>query len=96
MVGCTQIIGEILGDRDYIAEEVPDLSADISERCMARGRELCPAYKLVVTVTVLQRTGSGLHTCSACFWDRELDSCCSIRWENPKMYCIVAIFGVSV
>lgn len=91
-----QIAGEVLGDKEYVADEVPELSGDISERCLARARELCPTYKVVVNVSLLQRTGSGLHTCSACFWDRELDACCSVRWESSSMYCIIAIFGISV
>jgi len=92
----SQIAGEVLADKDYVADEVPELSGEISERCLSRGRDLCPTYKIVVNVSLLQRTGSGLHTCSACFWDRELDACCSIRWESQSMYCIIAIFGVSV
>jgi dynein light chain Tctex-type 1 len=91
-----QITGEVLDKKDYVADEIPELSGEISERCLARARELCPTYKIVVNVSILQRTGSGLHTCSACFWDRELDSCCSVRWESTNMYAIIAIFGVSV
>ena len=50
----------------------------------------------IVTCTIMQKNGAGLHTASSCFWDNTTDGSCTVRWENKTMYCIVSVFGLSL
>lgn len=52
-------------------------------------------FLLVVTCTIMQKNGAGLHTASSCFWDNTTDGSCTVRWENKTMYCIVSVFGLA-
>lgn len=52
--------------------------------------------QLLVTCTIMQKNGAGLHTASSCFWDNATDGSCTVRWENKTMYCIVSVFGLGI
>ena len=49
-----------------------------------------------VNCTIMQKSGAGLHTASSCFWDNATDGCCTVRWENKTLYCIVSVFGLAI
>lgn len=53
------------------------------------------SLQFLVTCTIMQKNGAGLHTASSCFWDNTTDGSCTVRWENKTMYCIVSVFGLA-
>lgn len=59
-------------------------------------QKMSDAFKYIVTVVVLQRSNTGFHLFSTCYWDQALDGTATIQWENKSMHCIVTVFGVSL
>lgn len=80
----------------YQQEKVNQWSAVVSEQCLTALSKLKKSFKYVVTCSILQKTGAGLHTASSCYWDGATDGTCTVRWENRSMYCIVSVFGLAI
>lgn len=59
-------------------------------------------FKYVVTCTVMQENGAGLHGAHACYWDSANDNTVVARWPNEKrkdpnarVVCIANVFGIA-
>lgn len=85
-----------IGGSAYSQEKVNQWSANVSEQCLNALSKLKKPFKYVVTCSIMQKTGAGLHTASSCFWDSATDGTCTVRWENKTMYCIVSVFGLAI
>ena len=60
-----------------------------------------PIYYDLVSCTIMQKNGTGLHSANACHWDISNDSCVSVRWPtekrkdpNARVVCIVTVYGL--
>ena len=53
-------------------------------------------FKYIVTCTVNQRDGAGLHTHSSCYFNNDTDTIKSFQWENEAMFCVVSIYVLSI
>ncbi|XP_050312378.1 dynein light chain Tctex-type 1-like [Anthonomus grandis grandis] len=80
----------------YQQEKVNQWSASVSEQCLGALSKLKKNFKYVVTCSIMQKTGAGLHTASSCYWDSATDGTCTVRWENKTMYCVVTVFGLAI
>lgn len=80
----------------YQQEKVNQWSASVSEQCLSALSKLKKNFKYVVTCSIMQKTGAGLHTASSCYWDSATDGTCTVRWENKTMYCVVTVFGLAI
>ncbi|CAH1099110.1 unnamed protein product [Psylliodes chrysocephalus] len=85
-----------LSDAEYKPDKISAWSANISEQILASLSKLNKMFKYVVTCSILQRSGAGLHTASSCYWDNSTDGICTVRWENNSLYCIVTVYGVGI
>ncbi|XP_022904335.1 dynein light chain Tctex-type-like [Onthophagus taurus] len=85
-----------IGGTVYQQEKVNQWSAQVSEHCLSALSKLKKSFKYVVTCSIMQKTGAGLHTASSCYWDSATDGTCTVRWENKTMYCIVSVFGLAI
>ncbi|XP_044731451.1 dynein light chain Tctex-type 1-like [Chrysoperla carnea] len=96
----TKIIKEAIeasiGGAVYSHEKVNFWGNQIADYCLSQLSNLRKNFKYVVTCSIMQKTGAGLHTASACFWDNTTDGTCTVRWENKSMYCIVSVFGLAI
>lgn len=90
------IIEVILGTTFYDHDKVDKWSSTVSEQCLSALSKLKKSFKYVVTCSIMQKVGAGLHTASSCYWDSQTDGTCTVRWENPTMYCIVTVFGLAI
>ncbi len=59
-------------------------------------------FKYVVTCTVMQKNGAGLHAAHACYWDSANDNTVVARWPNEKrkdpnarVVCVANVFGIA-
>ncbi|XP_044522973.1 dynein light chain Tctex-type 3-like [Gracilinanus agilis] len=77
-----ECIDAILGGVDYNQNNVNQWIAAIVEQSLTHLVKLGKTHKYIVTCAVMQKSGSGLHTASSCFWDTTSDGTCTIRWEN--------------
>ncbi len=58
-------------------------------------------FKYVVTCTIMQKNGAGLHTALSCNWDTVTDGVLTVKWPsdqhkdyNKTLYCIVNVFAL--
>lgn len=80
----------------YAHSKVAQWTSSIVEACVKRLTQLGKPFKYVVTCVIMQKTGAGLHTSSACLWDAASDGSVTYRWENKSLYCITSVFGLAI
>jgi hypothetical protein len=68
-----EIIEENLKDKDYNEDMVPQWINDITETCVEELFSSRKPFKYVVTCAIMQRTGSAVHSATACYWDTVSD-----------------------
>ncbi len=86
----------ILARKVYNASEVQSWTGQVCEDVINRLKALNSNFKYTVTCIIMQRSDSGLHISSTCYWDCNTDGHCTVKWENSTMYCIVNIFGLAL
>lgn len=86
----------VLGGANYQQDKVNQWSATVSEQTLSALSKMRKSFKYVVTCSIMQKTGAGLHTASSCYWDSATDGTCTVRWENKTMYCVVTVFGLAI
>ncbi|XP_049818801.1 dynein light chain Tctex-type 1-like [Aethina tumida] len=86
----------VLNGSMYNVDRIKIWSTNISDQCLNQLAKLKKNFKYIITCNIMQKTGSGLHTASACFWDTSTDGQTTVRWENDSMYCIVTVFGAGI
>ncbi|XP_046668962.1 dynein light chain Tctex-type 1 [Homalodisca vitripennis] len=89
-------IEETIGGNTYQQSKVNQWTSSVVDACLAALTKLQKPFKYIVTCTIMQKNGAGLHTASSCYWDNTTDGSCTVRWENKTMYCIVSVFGLSI
>lgn len=77
----------------------------IDEICSSVTMELInmkKPFKYLVSCTIMQKNGAGLHSSHSCFWDAGVDNTVVARWpsekkKDPNARCcaIVQVFGVA-
>ena len=73
------------------AQTAKELADVIKERVKNLGYS---RYKLIVQVTVGEKTGQALRLASRCLWDTTTDNFASDFYENASVYCVGMVFGL--
>uniref|UniRef100_A0A061QTB8 Flagellar outer dynein arm light chain 2 n=1 Tax=Tetraselmis sp. GSL018 TaxID=582737 RepID=A0A061QTB8_9CHLO len=89
------LIQERMKDQQYDpvkgAQTAKQLADDLRERVKLLGYE---RYKLIIQVTVGQKTGQAMRIVSRCLWDANADNCASAYYENETLYCVCQVYGL--
>ncbi|XP_075445662.1 dynein light chain Tctex-type 3-like [Ascaphus truei] len=91
-----ECVDVILSEVDYDEGKVNQWMSSVVEQSLTHLVKMGKAYKYIVTCTVMQKRGAGLHSANSSFWDNTTDGSCTVRWENRTMYCIVNVFAVAI
>jgi hypothetical protein len=67
------------------------IAEDLREKIKALG---CERYKLVIQVTLGQKTGQAMRIASRCLWDTNTDGFASESYENESLYCVCQVFAL--
>ena len=94
------LLKEAIWDESQIAQ----WNNVIAEKLIARLAEFRRPYKYAVDVCVMQKTGAGLHSTTATFFDVQTDLAVSYLWPREKtkdtmnkaLVCLVTIFASSM
>mmetsp|Transcript_12491 Transcript_12491/g.35085 ORF Transcript_12491/g.35085 Transcript_12491/m.35085 type:complete len:135 (-) Transcript_12491:272-676(-) len=73
------------------AQTAKQLADDLRERVKMLGYE---RYKLIIQVTVGQKTGQAMRLVSRCLWDTNADNAASAYYENETLYCVCQVYGL--
>eukprot|EP00919_Chromeraceae_sp_WS-2016_P076721 GHVR01181387.1.p1 GENE.GHVR01181387.1~~GHVR01181387.1.p1 ORF type:complete len:113 (+),score=18.88 GHVR01181387.1:89-427(+) len=89
-------VESVLSTATYNPKEVQTWVDALTQGIVEKLQELNSSFKYIVSSVILQRSNSGFHCSSTCFWDFVSDGSLTFRWENKTMICIVTVFGVAV
>lgn len=53
-------------------------------------------YKIMVSATIVQKLGAGVHNAASAFWDTTQDGLLMLKWENEAMFVLVNAFFTAV
>lgn len=67
------------------------IAEDIREKVKALG---CERHKLVIQVTLGQKTGQAMRIASRCLWDTSTDGFATEYYENESLYCVCQVFAL--
>mmetsp|Transcript_143458 Transcript_143458/g.253338 ORF Transcript_143458/g.253338 Transcript_143458/m.253338 type:complete len:151 (+) Transcript_143458:48-500(+) len=88
------VIGEVLGDTQFIPGYVDTWCDQIMEQSLKRIASLARPFKYIATCVVSkQKPGYALDTAATAFWDTHSDSLCCTRCGNGNVDCIVTIYA---
>merc|ERR1719183_1233587 len=90
-----EALTNILAKKPYQPDQVGEWSNKIVNQALESLQETA-GYKYVVLVTIMQKSGAGLHSVSSCLWDEESDKSVAIQWDNDTMHCIVTVFAIKI
>ncbi|XP_044741653.1 dynein light chain Tctex-type [Chrysoperla carnea] len=91
-----EAIENVIGGNNYQQLKVNSWTSKVVESCLHSLSKQEKPFKYIVSCTIMQKVGAGLHTASSCYWDDATDGSCTVRWENKSMYCIVSVFGLAI
>ena len=80
----------------YHHNKVAQWNSNIVELCLKRLTALNKPFKYIVTCTIMQRNGAGIHQASSCWWDNSCDGNTSFKYDSKTMYIIVNVFGLAI
>lgn len=90
-----QMLSERMQDQKYDpvkgAQIAKQLADDIREKVKLLGFD---RYKLVIQVTLGQKTGQAMRIVSRCLWDTTTDSFATETFENESVYCVAQVYGL--
>ena len=85
-----------IGSNAYTISKINTWINSIVEMTLTNLAKLQKCFKYVVTCVILEKIGAGLSLASSCYWDKEMDGSCTVRWENKTTCIIVNVFGLSL
>ena len=91
-----EAIETTIGGNNYMTSKVSMWTNSIVEATLSSLTKLQKSFKYIVTSIIMQKNGAGLTTASSCFWDKDMDGSCTVRWENKTIFCIVTVFGLAI
>ncbi|TNJ27447.1 Dynein light chain [Giardia muris] len=87
---------QVIGSASYQHARCAQLTEQIIDEVLKKLVAQRKPYKYLVTCTLMQKTGAGLHTACSAYWDTTTDGVAIVRWENRALYCVVTVFGVAL
>ncbi|KAI9105015.1 Tctex-1 [Phlyctochytrium arcticum] len=89
-------IENTLQNAAYHHGKVAQWNSNIVEQCLKKLTGLNKPFKYIVTCTIMQKNGAGLHAASSCYWDNSSDGSSTYKYESKTMYAIVNVFGLAI
>ncbi|RIB18204.1 Tctex-1, partial [Gigaspora rosea] len=86
----------ILQDSAYLHSRISNWNATIVENTVKRLAALNKSIKYIVTCTIFEKNGAGIHATTTCHWDSKHDGDTTYRHDTNSMYVIVNVWGLSV
>ncbi|CAI2183055.1 15286_t:CDS:2 [Funneliformis geosporum] len=86
----------ILKDSAYLHSRISNWNATIVDTTVKRLASLHKSFKYIVTCTIFERNGAGIHATTTCYWDSNHDGSTTYRYDTNSMHVIVNVWGLCV
>lgn len=80
----------------FATSRVDSWTASITDGIIKKLVTLNKPYKYIVSCTLVQHVGAGLHTASLCLWDKTTDGSVTEQWANETIQCVVTVYGLGI
>lgn len=80
----------------YHHNKVAQWNCNIVEQGMKKMASLNKSYKYIITSTVMQKNGAGLHASSSSYWDASTDGSATYQYDSETMIVIVNTFALAI
>ncbi|KAF9329265.1 Dynein light chain Tctex-type 3 [Podila minutissima] len=91
-----EVVKKVLRDATYRTDLIPDWQAAIYKESLTQLTQMKGTFKYIVTSTIMEAVGAGVHISSTSLWDAESDGSAVFRFENKTMVVFVYAFGLAV
>uniref|UniRef100_A0A3Q2QRV0 Dynein light chain Tctex-type 3 n=1 Tax=Fundulus heteroclitus TaxID=8078 RepID=A0A3Q2QRV0_FUNHE len=88
-----ECIEGVIGGTDYNQNKVNQWTANIVEHSLTHLVKQSRPFKYIVNCTIMQKSGAGLHTANACYWDTTTDG---KRQQSCFMWLLASKFTLSI
>ena len=96
----TSISSEILKlnleAKKYNHNKVNEWIDTIGNGIVTRLKQVSPNFKYIVSTSIIQKVGAGIHFETASYWDTSTDGAVIVKFENDSFICSTTIFGIGI
>jgi hypothetical protein len=85
-----------LESKIYLAGKSAEWIDQINGNVIERLRNISSNFKYIVSSTIIQKVGAGLHYEYVSHWDSRTDGAVTAKFENETMLCLCTIIGVAI
>lgn len=95
-------IEQTIQNAAYHHNKVSQWNSNIVEQALKKLTGMGKPFKYVVTCTIMQKNGAGLHCASSCYWDNASDGTladtgsATYKYDAKTMNIIVNVFGLAI
>ena len=96
VVSCIQEVMETrMKNFNYSPQMAAIMGRLLSEEVKQSVKAQCyERYKIIACVTIGEKKGQGLHSCSRAAWDDHKDNFAEYSVEGENYFCSVSVFGI--
>ncbi|RKO98150.1 hypothetical protein CXG81DRAFT_29580 [Caulochytrium protostelioides] len=91
-----EVVDSTIQNATYSHNKVGPWSTNIVEQSLKKLAGLNKPFKYIVTTTIMQKTGAGLHVASTCYWDATTDGSATYKFDAKTMYVIINVYGLAI
>jgi len=91
----SECVDRNLKGKEYEPIEAAQLAKQMSDEIKERAKDATyNRYKLVVQVSIGQKSGQSVRVASRCLWDGSNDNFASYTFENATIFCVANVFAL--
>jgi hypothetical protein len=91
-----EVMVSVLESKKYAPAKTTEWNDAIGSRVITLLKDASPNFKYIVSTTLVQKTGSGLHFDMVACWDSSTDGAINAKYESDYIICICSIIGVAL
>ncbi|GAB4812995.1 hypothetical protein N2152v2_000041 [Parachlorella kessleri] len=85
-----------IGETAFAQAKVNSWSGQIVEGCLKKLAGMGKPFKYVITCSITQRAGAGLHAASCTRWNPKTDGKLGVHWESETVLALVAVYWAAI
>lgn len=93
---CKSALVTVLADAPWDGDRADTLASAVVEHALKALALAARPFKYVVTMTLQQRTGAGLHAAAAARWDASRDAVVKVAWENTALQALLVVAALAL
>lgn len=91
-----QVLKLQLESKKYNPNKVGEWIDTIGSSIVTRMREISPNFKYIVSSSIIQKVGAGVHFETSSYWDSNTDGAVTVKFESESLICVTTLFGIGI